>query len=157
MSAKKQSKLLKAIKLPKELKNVQFISSENKIAHSTIGSFVIYIGLNIPMKEGDKYQTVISEHAINDFFDKQPYFTGFTRMPATGLWKREAEKSEAIYVFDTTLEKVLKFAHHYAILFDQDAVFVQVLNTPTFLEFGRTTIDVVDYKPIPELRFDTYS
>jgi hypothetical protein len=63
-------------------------------------------------------------------------------VPATGMWNREMEESEAIYVFDTTLENVLSFAHHYAITFDQEAVFVQVFNTHTYLFLNPTKKEV---------------
>jgi hypothetical protein len=52
------------------------------------------------------------------------------------MWKQEMEDSEAIYVFGTTLKKVLSFGHHYCVKFDQEEVFVQLLVTPTFLYFN---------------------
>ena len=108
-----------------------------------IGSFHLYIGRNVPdrINDGEILREITTEE-INNFFTTLkkvvkgktvPLFTGYTRIPCFGFRDGQVENSEQVIIFRVPLRDILQFCFAYIKEFDQDAVYVEVINSTQFI------------------------
>jgi hypothetical protein len=109
-------------------------------------SFAIYLGRNIPKKrKSQKIQKVVSDEDLDYFFECQEQFTGYTRVPAKGMYMSESESSEIVYVFGVTLRDVLQFSLDYIASFSQKSVYVEILSSDQFEVKTKETVHVTNH------------
>jgi RNA recognition motif-containing protein len=125
------------------LESIKFIETYSGRPLDEIGSFHLYIGRNIPDRdnEGEVLREITTEE-LNNFFksctkvvdnNTIPLFQGYTRIPCYGFWDGETENSEQVIIFRVPLRDILSFCFAYMKEFDQNAVYVEIINSTQFL------------------------
>jgi hypothetical protein len=125
------------------LERIKFVETYSGRPLDEIGSYHLYIGRNIPNRnnEGQILREITPEE-LNNFFTSMtkvvnsttvPLFQGYTRIPCFGFWDGAVENSEQVIIFRVPLRDILLFCFSYIREFDQDAIYVEVINSTQFI------------------------
>jgi hypothetical protein len=116
-----------------ELDKLKVIETYDGYPLDEKNGFHVYIGRNIPKSNPDDTQLIISQDELDEFFQLQEIFEGLTRIQCIGIWKGEQELSEMIIIFDVTLRDIITVFLDYIDTFEQEAVYIEILNSKQIL------------------------
>ena len=89
---------------------------------------MIYLGREIPNTRFE-----VSDKALYDFLDQQPYLDSFTIWKCEGYWRGGREQTVVIEVFDTPEETIDMFCNLYKDEFAQQGVYLKEIQVKTTL------------------------